>query len=319
MKFQYHKILIKGQSIWVIVVFLALSLGFSLANKLSEDYETTIPVEIKLRNYNHLSMIFSTDVIRVDVRIFGSGITLLKYKLTKPQINISLDRVFPQQENSRFYGLPTEQLLQLIEDQLKEVQVRSISPDHISFRAQKVIKKKIPVRLIEWVSYKEQYFSSHKKLTPDSVWINGPEAIVDTMTRVSTKLYSAKKIANEISEYIDLDLPKSVVCDVKAIHYRNIVERYTQNVVRVPIQLMNNNSSSKVLFLPSYTEIFYKVPLREVRQVQDTMFILGVKYQELMESKSGLVKVHIIKSPIPKTSIQLRNPFVEYIIFPSQP
>jgi hypothetical protein len=264
-------------------------------------------------------MIFSTDIIRIDVRIYGSGISLLKYQLSIPHIKIPLDEVFPQEENSRFYSLPTEQLRQLVEDQLKEVQVRSIYPDHISFRAHKMIKKRLPVRLIEWISYKEQYFSSYKKITPDSVWVNGPEMIIDTMTKVCTKLYSAKKLSHEISEQLDLDLPKSIVCNSKSIHYKNIVERYTQNVVRVPIRLINSSSSAKVVFLPSHTEIYYKVPLKEVRQVQDTMFVLGVKLQEIWDSKSGLVKVHILKSPIPKSSIQLKNPFVEFIIFPSQP
>ena len=206
----------------------------------------------------------------------------------------------------------------MIEYQLKEVQIRSISPDMIRFTAKKIIQKKLPVRMCEWVSYKEQYFSSGKQLSPDSVWVSGPETIVDTMTRVSTKLYRAKKLDKVISEKIDLDLPSSVVCNAHSVTYTNKVERYTQNVIRVPIRVMDMRPDSKVQLLPSYTEIYYKIPLNEVRQVQDTMFLLGVNFKDMFDSKSGLVKVRVLRSPIPKTSLQLKNPYVEFILFPTQ-
>lgn len=315
MRIKFLHLHIKGHSIGVLAIFLLLALGFWLGDRLSGEYEAEVKISVTLREYNRNNMIFSTDVLQLDARVYGSGMVILKYYFHPPKLSISLDKVFPMKENSRRYSIPTAQLKELVEEALKEVQVRGITPDRVYLNTQKIIQKKLPVVPNVWITLKDQYLSTEVSLSPDSVWVNGPESIMDTLTRIRTKAFRAKASDRELSAYLSLDLHEGIITNEKKVRYYNKIQRYTQNQIRVPIQVLHAKPGTRVKLLPAYTDIVYRMPMDEIRNVHDSMFVLGVRYEDVLQSRSGFVKVHILKSPIPIRSMNLKDPYVEFIHF----
>jgi YbbR domain-containing protein len=264
---------------------------------LDNKYPYTVKTQLIYKNEPQKKAYKPLQPDEVDLEIEGSGWQLLfsRLRLHPQAITVSLANL----ANHNFV-LFSEQLNQINKQLDPSQKIISVKPDTLYFDFSKRTNKRVPVKLLEKLSFVKQYgISSKIKLTPAYVNISGPEEelakistwYTDTLKlpplqqTTRTRIALKQNFSNNITIY-----PASVGVNIP-------VDEFTEKTVVVPLRIINNNDFYDIKLFPKKVSVTFLVALSSYQQVDEDFIDAVVDVNEWKQLGHHQFNVKIARFP----------------------
>lgn len=287
--------------IWIFVQF-------------SKQYNEVIDIPVKYVNIPPDKLLETDNPSVLKLRMEENGFRIAWFSLFPPTLYIDVSKTVQQ----------NDKLLYFIDDNRNDI----LSQLNINFEDSRFVKdilaidfeqkkeKKLPVISMIEVDFAAGYSATESlKLQPDSVRVSGPDALLDTLSRLYTEKLNLKKIKENVSGKIKIDTTgfKHLTVYKPLLTYSIDVEKFTEGSVQVPIELINVPEDLNVVIFPKETLLFYQVTLKEYNQVVASDFRVVADFSQVQESQDFLIP-QIVKKPGFTTNLRLNEKRIQFII-----
>lgn len=310
-----------NRNLLIFFFFLLLSIIFWFLTALNKDYNTILsyPVEyIKLPK----GKVLTNDLPeQLDLNVQARGFMLIRLKLQSKLSPLLFDvnsfslNVIPGRDPLTLFII-TNLVREKIQQQLtSEIRIIGVSPDTLFLQLSDRFTKLTPVQLNLELDFEKQHMQVRDIIiTPDSILLSGPKNLVDTIPAVFTIPEKITGIKKNTELELDLQPIDKVEFSVYKVVVNIPVEKFTEESIEVPIQVINMPDSLFLRTFPSIIDITYRVGLSDYNKVSEHMFMAVLDYSTKGSSIGNRLTVELIKVP---EYVQVTNFFpknVEYII-----
>jgi len=306
-KKMYHK----------FILFILLSFVFWCMTKLSKEYDTTIKYPISYQNLPNDKLLQEDPLSEIDVHIKATGFKLISAEIFPKNLLIDASNIYSKSIND-YYLLLSQQRLSLQKQMRTGVQIDHFINDSIKFNLGLLKVKKVPVKVATDITYSSGYeLNGVLQVSPDSITINGPEFILDTIHFVSTTLLQKKGINNSIDQELmikNFDASSNVKFNQKKVAVKALVEKYTEGTFEVPFEIVNLPEGMTINTFPKLVKITFRVALSNFNKVDASSFVIECNYKMSNEnSLSYLIPRLVEKSSLVKNT-KISPLKIDYII-----
>jgi len=300
-------------------VFLG-SLGFAFLLwflfYFSRDYSEVISLPIQLYTHYNGSIQKNSRLSLIQVRVQGRGWLITQYDHNKEKEPILISGDYSHQ--SILHLKPF--LSQINKGLPAGLQVVEIKTDSISLQKRDEISKKVPLHLGFQISFQKQYyFSGLTRIHPDSVMISGPRSIIRNLSSwklPNVQLNNLNKSLDTNIRLLNNSIPEVSVNPVDAqvqIH----IDRFTENVISLPIKILNNEEGLSINLIPSHVEVSYLVPLSYFTSVREELFEVQVDLNQWKRNhRNNQLTVKLVRFPDFIRIIKISPTQEDFIIYP---
>ncbi len=314
MKFKKPKI--SKKKIVIFSVFVIVATIFWFLNALNKEYTTKIEYPAEFYNFpkSISSSVSVPDKLTVSVKAYGFDI-LRKLNISKPiKINVNKYAVKDKSDKSKII-INTSKLSDELFPGLTNIEIISIKPETIIFTTNKILSKKVPVKLNIDFSCKPLYMKSGAvKAVPDSIMIYGSGKNISKINSVETAKINFKDLDDTLESKVLLTKIKNINFSEENINIIIPVEKYTESTSLIPIKVINCPDSLKVITFPKEIKITYKVTLSRYNSISKDNFVLTADYAEIDSNKAEKLKLVLSKYPKDIGTVKFSPEYVEYII-----
>ena len=299
--------------------FVALATIFWFLNALSKEYTTTVNYPVTYKDFPSKKILSNELPPRLKLTVRAKGFDLLRYKLSFFQ---SLNFPVNEYTNNKMekvgdnnYLFPTSRMTSQVATQLSSaISVTHISPDTIRFEFSSLIEKKIPVHLNAKFKFESQFrFGGAIVLKPDSIWVTGAKAIIDSITQLETKLLELKKLNETKTKKIGLINVEGLSFGQKKVEVKLLVEQFTEAEKHINLKVINVPDSVFLRLFPHEIKLSYLVGLKNYETISDEQFELEADYL-LMDTVRNKLQVNLKSSPLNVSNISFYPGEVGYLI-----
>ncbi len=308
------------EKIITFLVCLGLSFFLWFLNALEKHYTDRIIVPVHYVNLPINKKSSGRLPQKLDMTVNATGYTILQHKLrllVSPLL-LDVDELTNHNLDSKYiskYPIATNNHKEEIARQISsDMEIISIRPDTIYFNMSLVIEKKIKVRpIVKLGFYKEFNLKSPPFTNPDSIWIRGPQNILDTLKAVNTRPYSYQNLSHNLLREVKLDLLPEITSNTKQVLLNIPVEQYTEATFEIPVRVLNKPDSLLVKTFPSTVKVTCKVGLSDYNKINGNNFIAAIDYKDISHAGSKL-PVELNRFPKKILDVNFFPKEVEYVI-----
>ncbi len=308
-----HKIL-------VYLVFVAISTVFWFLNELSNNYTTTINYPVRFTNLPKNKILVSDLPKNLTLNVNGYGYTLLRYKLSPASfpvvINMEQYSKTISNPNVKSYRLQTRQIKETIDKQMaNDIDVLDIMPDTVVFQFANIISRKIPIKPRVKLNFEEEcMLNGDITFSPDSVTVNGPNNIIDTLSAVYTHYQEFNNLSKPLHRNITLSEIENIEMDRKKAVMFLPVAKFTQANFEVPIQAINTPDTLDLKTFPRLAKVTCLVALNDFDKIQAKDFVINVNYLDIENLLGNRLTLNLAIAPSNAKLIQYSPESVEFIL-----
>lgn len=250
----------------------------------------------------------------VSLEIEGTGWQLLFYRL---RINPDYIDVNLSELRNKNYILFSNQL-PLLNRQLESNQrVMSVSPDTLFFDFSKRVVKKVPVKLIKNLSFERNFdISGPIRLTPNRVVVNGATEDVRKILEWPTLNVQAKALRSDYTTKISLntkDFGNNIDVYPSTIKVEIPIERFTEKVLEVPINVMNAQAHD-VKLVPDKVKITFLVGLSNYPKAERDSILPTVNMTDWADKNVQQLPVRFARFPKYTKILRVEPQVVDFYI-----
>ena len=299
--------------------FVVLATIFWFLNALSKEYTTTVNYPVTYKDLPSKKILSNELPSRLKLTVRAYGFDLLRYKLSFFQ---SLNFPVNEYTNNKMekvgdnnFLFPTNRMTSQVATQLSSaISVTHISPDTINFQFSSLIEKKIPVHLNTELKFEPQFrLEGDVVLKPDSVWVIGAQAIIDSVKQVETELLELKKLNETKTKRIDLVKVEGLSFVQKKVEVKLPVEQFTEAQKQVRLKVINVPESVFLRLFPHEIKLSYLVGLKDYETISAEQFDLEADYSK-MDTVRNKLQVYLKNSPLNVSNISFYPEEVGYLI-----
>lgn len=274
----------------IVVFIVALVLAFCLwmMVNLSVNYNLNVELPIQLGAVPAEQALVNDLPETATVSVSGEGWQLINLYNNPPSINIDVN-----DSDVNLYEQVQQQMNAFA------VSIQKVQPAIFTVELEERVSKKVQVRSLVEVSFKEQYdFVGTPELQPDSVTINGAASLLDDINYWPTDSVHIENVSKDLSRAISLQSPDELInLSQSQVVFNAPVAEYTEGEVKVNIYTRNLPQGRMISFSPLFLTVKYDVPISEYAEVTDTTpFQAFVTYNQIQENTTGFVTPQIEKT-----------------------
>lgn len=308
------------QKIVTFLICLGLSSFLWLLNALEKHYTDRISVPVKYVNLPINKKSSERLPQKLDMTVSATGYTILQYKLRLliSPLLLDVNELTDHNLESKYiskYAIAANNHKEEIARQISnDMQIISIRPDSIYFNLSLVIAKKIKVRpVVKLTFYKQFTLKSAPFTNPDSVLVQGPRNILDTLKAVWTKPYSFEDLSHNLLRKVKLNLLPELSSTTKQVLLNIPVEQYTEAAFEIPIHVLNSPDSLLIKTFPGKVKVSCRLGLSEYNKLTANNFMAVVDYRNMSSTRSKL-SVELNRFPKKVLAVDFFPKEVEYVI-----
>lgn len=316
MKSKLQKIF-SNNKIRVFLVFLALSGGSLLLNKLSKEYKTTLQFGVVGGNIPSNKILLNQPQEFIRIYVKASGFNLMAYKILSKKIKVNANSATFVEGTT--YKVETNRLIGEFQEQLMaDTEIIEIIDKTIYLEMGKIISKKIPVQLKSLITYEKGYkIKGLIALLPDSITITGPEDKIATINKVETKRLVLNNIYTSFDENVELkytnELSAITISD-EIINVSADVDKFTELSFLVPFKIINNFKGLKIETFPSKVKLVFQVELSEIAKITEDHFIVVCDFKNATQNNLPYLVPKVIEKPASVKNVYVEPSKIDYII-----
>ena len=276
--------------------------------QLSKTYEYTFKVPVFYTNLpdQYYKGFLPSDTLFVKMQL--SGFKILRYKLTKPSLKIDV------QKSGLLQGkvwIAKEHLSQirLIFDEISGIV--SVEPGELALHIKAVHKKKVPVVPLVFAEFKPGFINKRKaRIIPDSVWVYGQPAVLDTIRQVTTEVLRLKDVKKGIVKKLRIRPVTGVKFNKTYVRYRMSVSEIIEDTLGLRVEISGKPKNVEVLLFPPKVELKFKVFKEAYKNIKQEDFKVEVMYQP--EIPQWVPK--LVKHPVDVFDYQIKPEKISFLI-----
>ena len=299
------------------ILFFLLSVVFWFMTKLSKEYEGTIKYPVVYNNLPDNKLLQENPLDFIEVYVKASGFKLISAKVSPNKLEIDASNIY-YKSLTDYYLLVSQQKLAIQKQMMTGVQIDHFIRDSIAFNLGLLRSKKIPVNLVTDITFDDRYeLKEAISINPDSILIQGPESILDTISFISTTLFQKNQLNSSIKEFINIKkFPKesNIRIQQDKIEIYAIVEEFTEGEVEVPVILLNPPNNKSINTFPKLVKITYKVALSNFNKVSSSAFLIECDYNMTKVNNLPYLIPKLVESPSMVRNIRIAPLKIDFII-----
>jgi hypothetical protein len=302
------------------LVCVAIATGFWFLNALSKTYTVKIVSPVEYYNLPENKTLVNKLPDRFEMTIRSHGFTILRRKfifLMGPlsfNVNeMTNNRMLDNKKNS--FAFPTRQFLTELSYQLSnDIEIVGMTPDTLFFRFGEMTQKKISIKPVVTINLKKQFrVSGEINTNPNSIQVNGPQSILDTLRYLYTRAKEFNEVDKPIRVKADILPVKELFFHPPSVELEVPVEEYTEAQQTVPIMLTNTPPNVKVKLFPARVKVSFLVGLSRFSKINPEDFKLAVSYTDI-EGGQQRLRIKTVSAPAFLYDVKIAPEEIEYLI-----
>ena len=299
------------------ILFFLISVIFWFMTKLSKEYEGIIKFPVSYNNLPDNKLLQENPLDFIEIYVKTSGFKLISAKISPNKLEIDASNIY-YKSLTDYYLLVSQQKLAIQKQMMTGVQIDHFIRDSIAFNLGLLRSKKIPVNLVTDITFDDRYeLKEAISINPDSILIQGPESILDTISFISTTLFQKNQLNSSIKEFINIKkFPKesNIRIQQDKIEIYAIVEEFTEGEVEVPVILLNPPNNKSINTFPKLVKITYKVALSNFNKVSSSAFLIECDYNMTKVNNLPYLIPKLVESPSLVRNIRIAPLKIDFII-----
>lgn len=305
-------------AVYVVCVFIAT--GFWFLNALGKTYTVDLVAPVKYINLPDNKTLSNKQPEHFDLTVRAHGFTILRQKLSfllmplEFDVNtLTNDRM--KLDSKSWYAFPTKQFLNQLSYKLSnDLEILSMQPDTLFFRFDAMSTRWVKVKPVVKINLKRQFrISGRINADPDSVVVNGPKLVLDTLKSIDTEPVKMKDVGDPIHVKMKLQPPKNIYPETKTVQVNIPVEEYTETELTVPVTVADIPDDVHVKLFPARVKATFQVSLSRFQGIRPEDFKLTVNYVDILKGKPKL-KVSAKATPAYIYELKITPEDLEYLI-----
>ncbi|MBQ9255222.1 MAG: hypothetical protein IJ180_10685 [Bacteroidales bacterium] len=306
-----------------VVLFLCLFLSFVLwfvitYSKVYEHNEV-FPIYF-VDNTNKVEFYTKDSVVTVELKVNGFEFLAnqvfsshkKKAVIDMEELNLNLSKGYAK--------IPTSRLKPLIMKSLGyEGMEAKILPENINLQWKKVFFKKVVVVNKSKFQFKKPYEEYYPaELLVKEVLIEGNQEDLDKIDTLYTQNVTFKNIDKNAVFMVPLEtksLAQNVSCKTTFVPIRVRTEKYTENTVSIPINIVRYEDYANIKVFPKEVKIRYRVAIKDYNKVNAKDFNAYVLCSNSILSSTDKLKVNLNNIPDFVRVVSAFPEKVEYILY----
>lgn len=309
----------KGKEEWFILIFsFLLALSIWTIHNLSLRYTNYLEYSVEVNTNIEGRYIDAVSLDKVMVKARTSGYYLLAYMSYENVIPLNLEPRFFHQVSpaSDTFVVYISEIKGYLEESLRDLyNLSEITTESIRFVFPQISTKKVPVIAKTEFDYKSQYMPlSSLVLKPDSVVISGEDDVIGGVDAVYTDLIADSRIDKSFQGVANLIPIADVGMSQTQIYYSQSVERYVEQTIELPLNVVGVPPDKTVIPLTSNVEMSFRQLTSSHHSFSQRDFQCAIKYSDLVSSINLQVIPTLVKAPEGIYYVDFDPPYIDCII-----
>jgi hypothetical protein len=310
----------------IFLLCLLFSLSAWLSIKISREASLTIPLEIQVTNLPENLILTHVSDSAFTLSLRATGIRFLANPSLRNLNTLeadfgSLQRMRGINDNVYFFTASQAELRFSLYNEVNRTSVRA-QPDTIFFTATEAFTKKVPVFAQLNIDYRPGFrLYGIPVISPDSVYITGPEWLQDSVRFIRTAPIRAEAADKPLNRRVRLLNPvPGQPFNISESHADVLVpiEEYTEATVELPLtihcpEIEQRFPGSRILLFPENVNVHYLVAFRDIRNVSPEMFRITVQCPDTTAQSGSRLPVSVTEFPGMVEILRIRPSDVEYV------
>jgi YbbR domain-containing protein len=283
---------------------------------LGNEYSAIIRYKIEYiglpKNFSSLDNL--PDELKVTIKTGGFKILMLENQKNYIKIDVKKHAEKDKNDPTKLI-ISTSKLVNSFFLDTVKMNIIKIEPKIIVINTRNVISKKIPVVPKVDLNCKNLFMQAGEiQLEPDSITIYGLKEVLSSIKQVETEEKTFSDVDNNIETLLSLKSLNEVRFSENQIKITIPIEKYTENLTKVKIEVLNCPSNYRLITFPAEVNISYKVVLSKYDEITKSNFKVGIDFNEIDIDKHSKIKLHLNEYPEFIRDIKMLPEYVEYIV-----
>lgn len=252
----------------------------------------------------------------MNVQLQGRGWELMFDYLYDPKILLTYDLA---KLNS--LSLNNMQLRSDIAKKIAFSSINVVSIDRdIQLQLEEGAAKKVPIQSMDSLTFAEGYHLSQPlHLEPDSVLVQGPISLINTIYTWKTTPFLLKNLKNSVVQTIPLETPPpELALNVTQVNAAIEVEQITEKSMFVKLSVRNPPADS-VKYFPETVKITCTIGLSNYNKIDTSDFAVEIDLSKVsLKQGKHTVPIQMTRQPWEALSVQFTPKSAEFFIFKRQ-
>ncbi len=244
----------------VFIVLLLVSFALWFIMRLSQEYTTSITVDVQLVTDFDANVWAQSEPIPVKLVAKGVGRDLIMYKVGYGQpVSVAVSALTLDKENEYVYRISTRSLERAINAKERNFSVVAITDTIPTIEISEIAEKRVAVVPNIEVNCEKQYIMDGDiKLAFDSVTLRGAKVLLDEVESVYTAHDIYNDVRSSFSGLAPLNIPSGLIANVDAVSFSVAVVGYTEYTVSLDVK---SSDIGNIMIVPSTVTLKAKVSL----------------------------------------------------------
>ena len=294
--------------------FVLVSATFWILYTLNETYETEVSIPLKVKNLPDNVVVTNEIPRQIDLTVRDKGTVLVNYMLGQGFVPLSLD-FNEYSKKGDHVRILSDELQKRVAGQLAvSTALLDISPDTIEIIYTRGEGKRVPVRMKGNAAAAKQYYIAGRSLSPDSVMVYAPKAILDTLRVAYTEEVHLKGVMDTVRLRSMLAPVKGARFTPDAVDLCFYADLLTEKRVSVPVTGTGFPKDKQLKTFPSKVEVVFQVGRNHFKQITAEDFRVEVSYEELQRTSGDKCVPRLTQVPLEAAHVRLSPESVEFLI-----
>jgi len=285
--------------------------------KLSKEYESTIEYPVAYEKLPNDKLLQETPLDEIGIHVRASGFKIISGKLFPRSINIDASLLYLKSK-THYFLLLSQQKVAIQRQMDAGVSIDHFSNDSIHFNLGLLKRRKLPIKLNAEITYENGFdIEGEIKLVPDSIYVSGPESIMDTIRFIETQKIAKSNANKSFREELILKKFKessNVRLDTTKVHIVGSIEKYTESTISLPFTIVNLPEGVKINTYPKQVDVTYKVSLSNFGKINPSSFVIECNYVMSVDNNlQYLIPKLTVKSKLVK-NVKISPKRIDFII-----
>ena len=313
-----HKIkkALKTRKVKLFFIFLLCSgLAWFISN-LSDPITSHASFELQFSKAHDNYVVTSASKDEVNVKLRAVGFQFLRFAIKKQKI--LLDLSMAERIDSTLFIAPKIYRRQIERQLSNSMTLLEVDDDTIFFGFFEVESKRVAIRPKMQLNLSQNFLLDGELLIqPDSITIRGPKNEIDSIEYIQTIKTDLTSVTSSFSQRVDLEISpllKNTTFSARSTVLKGKVARYSENVVEVPITVINLPTALKIRTFPKNAKVVCKAKFNVLKQLSASDFEVVADYSSIEGTESNTLLLHIARQPQNIESARLEETHVEFIL-----
>lgn len=299
--------------------FTCLAFGIWLVLAYQEQSAQEFIVSLNIVNQPQ-DKVFTTFVptqLRVTLSDTNGQLFFYRYDDRMERLSIEFERYA---DASGDFRVSAAELKSILSEELPaSTQILSVSPNLLDAKFAQTEGRKYPVQLSNHYLPTDNYRLHQIQIVPDSVVINAPNSVLDTMRCVyATASRNIDQLTDTLTETLTLELPLGVKATPNHVKVTVPVSKYVEKVLTVELKALGAPRGLQLMAFPYMAQVSCLVDFGYYRTVREEDFDVVVECPEgVKQGQHGYLPISVCykgEDTEAVTNVTVKPEMAEYVV-----